>query len=194
MSAFRPTAARLLPRMTNAQPFAQAPPAALSSRQAERLATLTAHPTWRPRASDPALPPQTYPSPLNAPLRPGRKAQRSAWLGPEDAEIELEQAPTWFANPLSALAEEAAGRTPDEWYVRRVEHSGFLPVYTDVRPQIWSELASPGLELEADQLDHLSLLVQVSRGGDRVITIVRHVEGNSTVRPLRFGLSGRFDR
>jgi hypothetical protein len=146
MSAFRPTAARLLPRMTHAQAFAEAPTAALASRQAERLAILTEYPSLKPRTSDPPLPPKPYPSPLNAPLRPGRKAQRTPWLGPDDAEIEPPKPPTWVVNPLSSLAEEAAGRAPNEWFVRRVEQSGFLPVYTDVRsPSPRQRPICPGL-------------------------------------------------
>lgn len=183
MSALRPTAARLMPRMTSAQPFAQAPPAALASRQAERLELLVARPHYKPRISDPPLPPRPYPSPLNAPLRPGRKAQRSAWLGPEDGEVAPPQAPTWVVNPLSTLAAEAAGREPDEWFVRRVEHSGFMPVYTDVRRLCAARKPGsiPSFSEMIRLVDHRARSVQVSRGGDRVITIVRKVEGNATV-------------
>lgn len=39
---------------------------------------------------------------------------------------------SWVVNPLNSRSGEAEGRKPNEWFVRRVNGSGFLPVYTDV--------------------------------------------------------------
>lgn len=39
---------------------------------------------------------------------------------------------SWVVNPLNSRSSEAEGRKPNEWFVRRVDGSGFLPVYTDV--------------------------------------------------------------
>lgn len=138
MSAFRSTLPRRFPRHANS-PFHAPPPAALEGRQAERLAFLLDRPFAKPRISDPPLPPAPYPSPLDAPLRPGRKPQRSAWLGPEDEAVAQPEI-VWAVNPAHARASEAEGRVPSDWFVRRVDRTGFLPVYTEVRPSSPSPL------------------------------------------------------